>query len=187
MPVPTPASPGDGDEAVARQAGLDVAREVPAAADWLAGLDGPLVLGNYVYADGAANMAVCAAADALTVRLQAARSDLALAFLATPTDVYAVPAEAVAVSARAYASRPRAAKLAVRPLRALSGGRLLCRAYVPGADPGICDSLVSQQGPTTRWPSGCSAGGCVRRRASIRHRSVRARDQQGAHGGPARA
>jgi hypothetical protein len=142
-----PVRPGSGDEAIARRAGLDLAREVPAAADWLAGLDGPLVLGNYVYADGAANVAVCAAADALTVRLQAARSDLALAFLATPTDAYAVPAEAVAHSVRAYASRPRAAKLAGRPLRTLSAGRLLRRAYVPGADPGICDSLVSQQGP----------------------------------------
>jgi hypothetical protein len=141
-------SPQDSDdEAAARRAGLDLAGEVPAAADWLAGLDGSLVLGNYVYADGAANVAVCTAADALTVRLQAARSDLALAFLATPTDVYAVPAEAVAQSARAYAARTRAAKLAGRPLRTLSGGRLLRRAYVPGADPGISDSLVSQQGP----------------------------------------
>jgi hypothetical protein len=145
--APVPLRPGSGDEAIARWAGLDLAREVPAAADWLAALDGPLVLGNYVYADGAANVAVCAAADALTARLQAARSDLGLAFLATPTDVYAVPAEAVAHSVRAYASRPRAAKLAGRPLRTLSGGRLLRRAYKPGADPGICDSLVSQQGP----------------------------------------
>jgi hypothetical protein len=147
LAAPSPVSPGDGDEVVARWAGLDVVREVPAAADWLAGLDGPLALGNYVYADGAANMAVCAAADALTERLQTARGDLALAFLATPTDVYAVPAEAVAYSVRAYASRPRAAKLVSRPLRTLSGGRLLRRAYVPGADPGICDSLVPQQGP----------------------------------------
>ncbi|HTW02615.1 MAG TPA: hypothetical protein VMF87_20085 [Streptosporangiaceae bacterium] len=136
-----------GAEAITRWAGLDLDRQVPAAADWLAGLDGPLVLGNYVYADGAANVAVCAAADALTARLQAARDDLALAFLATPTDVYAVPAEAVAHSARAYASRPRTVRLAGRPLRTLSGGRLLRRAYVPGADPGVCDSLVSQQGP----------------------------------------
>ncbi len=52
-------------------------------------------------------MAVCVAADALTVRLQAARRDLALAFLATPTDVYAVPAEAVAYSAPAPTPRGR--------------------------------------------------------------------------------
>src|SRR6185312_10159680 len=68
-------------------------------ADWLAGLDGPLVLGNYVYADGAANVRVASAVDALTVRLQAERGDVALAFLATPTDVFAVPSDAVAQSA----------------------------------------------------------------------------------------
>jgi hypothetical protein len=145
--APAALDPDGGDEAVARWAGLNLAREVPDAADWLAGLDGPLVLGNYVYADGGANVAVCAAADALTMRLQAARGDVALAFLATPTDVFAVPAEAVAHSARAYAARSRTAKLAGRPLHALSRGRLLRRAYVPGADPGISDSQVPQQGP----------------------------------------
>ncbi len=34
-----------------------------------------------------------------------------------------------------------------RPLRTVSGGRLLRRQYVPGADPGLNDSLVPQQGP----------------------------------------
>ncbi|HVH93889.1 MAG TPA: hypothetical protein VM688_03120, partial [Nocardioidaceae bacterium] len=34
-----------------------------------------------------------------------------------------------------------------RPLRALSGGRLLRRQYAVGSDPGINDSLVPQQGP----------------------------------------
>jgi hypothetical protein len=145
--APAPPQPDAGDEVIARRAGLNLARQVPDAADWLAGLDGPLVLGNYVYADGAANVAVCTAADALTERLRSARDDVALAFLATPTDVYAVPADAVACSVRAYAARPPAAKLAGGPLRALSGGRLLRRAYVPGADPGVSDTLVAQQGP----------------------------------------
>jgi hypothetical protein len=139
--------PDAGDQAIAHRAGLDLARAVPDAAGWLGSLDGPLVLGNYVYADGAANVAVCSAADALTVRLQAARPDLALAFLATPTDVFAVPAAAVAQSVRAYQTRSRLAKLATPPLRMASGGRLLRRAYPPGADPGINDSLVAQQGP----------------------------------------
>jgi hypothetical protein len=139
--------PDPADEAIARQAGLNLAGGVPDAADWLAGLDGPLVLGNYVYADGGANVAVCAAADALTVRLQAARSDVALAFLATPTDVFAVPADAVACSVRAYAARSGTAKLAGWPLQAVSRGRLLRPAYGPGADPGISDTLVAQQGP----------------------------------------
>jgi len=140
--------PSDVDDGVlVRTAGADLTTEVPEIADWLTGLEGSLVLGNYVYADGAANVRVCAAADALTLRLQAAKKDLALAFLATPTDVFAVPGDAVAQSAQTYAARPLAVKLASRPLRALSGGRLLRRAYLPGADPGISDCLVAQQGP----------------------------------------
>jgi hypothetical protein len=133
--------------ALARLAGLDLTDDVPVVADWLASAEGPLILGNYVYADGAANVRVSSAVDALTVRLQGARPDVALAFLATPTDVFAVPGDAVAQSARAYATRSAAAKLGRWPLHALSGGRMLRRAYPPGADPGICDGLVPQQGP----------------------------------------
>ena len=151
VPVPNqdpgePLPQADG-ASLAQRAGLDLTDGAPAVADWLAAAEGPLVLGNYVYADGAANVRVASAVDALTVRLQAARPDVALAFLATPTDVFAVPGDAVAQSARAYASRSPAAKLGRWPLQALSGGRLLHRAYPPGADPGICDSLIPQQGP----------------------------------------
>jgi len=135
------------DQDLASRAGFDLASDVPAVADWLAGLDGPLVLGNYVYADGADNVRVASAVDALTVRLQAARPDVSLGFLATPTDVFAVPADAVGQSARAYLTRSRAARLGGGPLHALSGGRLLHRAYPHDADPGICDSLIPQQGP----------------------------------------
>lgn len=135
------------DPDVAKRVGVDLAGHVPAVADWLARTDGPLTLGNYVYADGAANVRVASAVDALTVRLTADRRDVSLAFLATPTDVFAVPAEAVTQSARAYADRSPAAKAGSWPLRVLSGGRLLRPAYPPGADPGICDSLIAQQGP----------------------------------------
>jgi hypothetical protein len=129
------------------RAGADLVAEVPAVADWLGNLPGAPVLGNYVYADGATNVRVSMAVDALTLRLQARHPDLALAFLATPTDVFVVPGEAVAASVAAYAGRSRTAKLLGRPLRTLSAGRLLQRAYLPGADPGISDSLVPQQGP----------------------------------------
>jgi hypothetical protein len=140
-----PAAAGDAD--LAQRAGVDLTGDVPGVADWLAAVEGPLVLGNYVYADGGANVLLASAVDALTVRLAGARGDVALAFLATPTDVFAVPADAVAQSARAYAGRSPVAKVGGWPLRTLSGGRLLCRAYPPGADPGICDSLIPQQGP----------------------------------------
>jgi hypothetical protein len=134
-------------EDLAQRAGFDLAVDIPAVADWLAGVDGPLVLGNYVYADGAANVRVSSAVDALTVRLLAERRDVALGFLATPTDVFAVPADAVAHSARAYRTRSPAAKLGRWSLHTVSAGRLLCPGYPPGADPGICDALVKQQGP----------------------------------------
>jgi hypothetical protein len=137
---------GDDGELSAR-AGADLITEVPEVADWLTGLPGTPVLGNYVYADGATNVRVSVAVDVLTVRLADARPDLALAFLATPTDVFAVPREAVEFSVAAYARRSAPAKLLGRPLRTLSAGRLLRRAYLPGADPGISDSLVPQQGP----------------------------------------
>jgi hypothetical protein len=137
----------ESDEVTAQRAGIDLISGVPAVADWLAAVDGPLVLGSYSYADGGTNVRLSAAVDALTVRLQAERSDVALAFLATPTDVFAVPADAVAQSARAWATRSPGARLAGRPLQVLSGGRLLRRAYPPGADPGVNDSLIAQQGP----------------------------------------
>ncbi|MGY1743965.1 hypothetical protein [Blastococcus sp. SYSU D00695] len=131
----------------AESAGVDLVGEVPAVAEWAAGLPGGLVLGNYVYADGADNVRVSTAVDALTLRLQREHPGLALAFLATPTDVFAVPADAVEHSVRAYTGRSRTAKLLVRPLRTISAGRLLQRGYVPGTDPGVNDSLVPQQGP----------------------------------------
>jgi hypothetical protein len=130
-----------------RTAGADLLADAPALADWLAGLAGAPVLGNYVYADGATNVRVSVAVDALTTRLTSARPEVALAFLATPTDVFAVPGDAVRQSTATYESRSRTAKTLGRPLRTLSGGRLLRRAYVPGADPGVIDSLVPQQGP----------------------------------------
>jgi hypothetical protein len=161
--VPVAADPGSGgkEEAgageLAGTAGADLTSEVAGIADWLSGLNGPLVLGNYVYADGAANVRVCAAADTLTLRLQGARDDVALAFLATPTDVFAVPGEAVEHSAKAYQNRPAVLKVAGRPLRALSGGRLMRRAYQPGSDPGTTWSPSKAR--TTRLPSACNGGG----------------------------
>ena len=144
---------GAADEgaSLARRAGADLVSDVASVADGLTAGDfaagGSLVLASYAYADGAGHVRVAAAVDALTRRVQAQRADVALAFLATPTDVFAVPADAVAAADRAYGARSPASRLAGGSLHMLSGGRLLQRAYQPGADPGINDSLVAQQGP----------------------------------------
>jgi hypothetical protein len=126
--------------------GVDLMQEPHRVAAWLSGLDGPLVLGNYVYADGATHVRVTTAVDALTEHLRARRTDVGLAFLATPTDVFAVPAEAVAEATRRYAAGGGISRVR-RPLRMVSIGRLFARNYPPGADPGINDTLVLQQGP----------------------------------------
>ncbi|MFI7490929.1 hypothetical protein ACIBXA_21350 [Micromonospora echinaurantiaca] len=139
--VPVPA--GTDDAALAEHAGADLLHRLPQVADWLLGVDGRLVLGNYVYADGATNVRVATAVDALTRHLQERRDDVALAFLATPTDVFAVPGDAVRHAERGYAARG----MLRRSLRVASGGRLLHRNYPPDADPGVNDSLVPQQGP----------------------------------------
>ncbi len=139
--------PTRGDGPLERTAGLDLLVEVPAAAAWLAEQPGEQVVGNYVYADGALNTRVSTAVDELTRRLVAQRPDTALAFLATPTDVFVVPREAVEHATRVYDGRSARTKAISRPLRTLSGGRLLRRQYVVGADPGINDSMVPQQGP----------------------------------------
>lgn len=132
---------------LAAHAGADLLHGLPAVADWLTEVEGPLVLGNYVYADGATNVRVSTAVDALSVELMTRRPDVALAFLATPTDVFAVPGEAVEQSTRSY-REPSTPMRLVRPaLRTVSGGRLLRRNYAPGTDPGLNDSLVPQQGP----------------------------------------
>ncbi|HEY6501778.1 MAG TPA: hypothetical protein VIZ20_20280 [Streptosporangiaceae bacterium] len=151
VPVARPpgitASPTEVGLDLAQAAGLDLAADLAGVADWLARIEGPLVLGNYVYADGAANVRVASAVDALTVRLLAARPDAALAFLATPTDVFGVPPEAVAESRQRFAERSLAAKLAL----AASGGRMFREAYTSGSGsgegPGVNDSMIAQQGP----------------------------------------
>jgi hypothetical protein len=125
------------------RAGADLLHDLPALAHWLGSLDGRLVIGNYAYADGGTHVRVAAAADALTGHLLLHHPDAALSSLATPTDVYAVPGEVVEHSRQAYQRR---ASL-TRPVRWLTAGRLLRRNYPPGADPGIIDCLVPQQGP----------------------------------------
>ncbi|MGO4596838.1 hypothetical protein [Terrabacter sp. 2RAF25] len=137
-----------GPEPVSQRAGGDLVHDLAAVTRWVAGLEGRLVIGNYVYADGETNVRVSMAVDALTRHVVDAkgRDDVGLAFLATPTDVFAVPGGAVAHSVDSYARR-RTSKVLRVPLRTVSGGRLLRRNYVPGQDPGINDSVVLQQGP----------------------------------------
>lgn len=143
------AQPGDDDEAIAAAAGTDVVTALPELVAWLSEVEGPLTVGNYVYADGAMHVRATVAVDALVQQLAGRRDDLSLAVLATPTDVYAVPEEVVGESRRRFAERGTGRRLTGRA----SGGRLFAANYpedvttTDGRRFGIADSLVPQQGP----------------------------------------
>ncbi|MFC7527493.1 hypothetical protein [Actinoplanes sp. GCM10030250] len=132
-----------GSSAVSGTPGADLLRDLGAVAQWLLSFDGRLIVGNYGYAPGAAYPRLAAAVDALGVHLRHHRPDTALAVLATPTDVYAVPASAVAQARTRYQDRSRLAGVT----GTLTGGRLLRPNYACDEAPGINDSLVPQQGP----------------------------------------
>lgn len=147
VPVPHGAQPDD-DTALAAVAGIDLIRQLPELHTWIAQIEGPFTLGTYTYADGATHVRVALAADALAHALIAQRSDVGLAFLATPTDVYAVPASAVEESRRRWGARG-ASGLAQLPLRAV--GRFAPNypetVTTDRGEVGIADCLVPQQGP----------------------------------------
>jgi hypothetical protein len=133
-------------------AGADLLTETPEIRAWLETFDGPLVVGNYAYADGATFVRVAAAADALSADVVANRAGSALAYLASPTDVFAVPQEVVA-AAQAGALRGRRGRHVGAPLRLVSAGRLFTPNYRTVVDAeegvrfGLADSVVPQQGP----------------------------------------
>ena len=135
----------DSSEVVER-AGADLMTFTPCIRAWLDRFEGPLVLGNYVYADGANFVRLATAADVLVADIMRARPDCASAYLATPTDVYAVPDDIVRSVTRARNAGPRRAVL-----RTITGSRLYAPNYSTPAEGegrswGLSDSLVPIQG-----------------------------------------
>ncbi|HEV2756319.1 MAG TPA: hypothetical protein VG318_11160 [Actinomycetota bacterium] len=127
--------------------GADLLADTPELAAWLRSLEGPLVVGSYAYADGSSFLKLAAALDALTVSLQRDRSSVTIAYLATPTDVFAVPVEVVDKSRGRRLSPPS------RLARAVTRGGAFAPNYPElvdgenGRQWGIADSLIPQQGP----------------------------------------
>lgn len=140
-----PIADGSGD--ITERAGADLLTELPRVAAWVGSFDIPLIVGNYVYADGATFVRVAGAADALIEHLVSTRPDVGIAYLATPTDVFAVPGDVVDdVRAR------RGSSIGGRVLSKASLGRLYTQTYrqmVDGEDGsrwGLSDALVPIQG-----------------------------------------
>jgi hypothetical protein len=147
VPVPVTADSGLSDVDVAAIAGSDIVTQTPDILELLGNVEGPMVLGNYVYADSAAHVMVSAAADALAAGL-ADRKDLTLAYLATPTDAFAVPWRDVETARERW--HHRRTSLLQPPLHLFGA---FTRNYTntvtadDGIRYGIADCLVPQQGP----------------------------------------
>lgn len=130
------------------RAGADLLVDGPEVATWLKSFEEPFTIGNYVYADGTNFVRLASGVDALISNTLGARPDLSVAYLATPTDVFAV-SEEIAAAAR---TKARGSVLA-GPLRTISRSKLYARNYSDlveseeGPVWGISDSLVPIQGP----------------------------------------
>ncbi len=137
---------------VASRAGADVIADVPELLQWLSGFaEKPLVLGVYIYADGALHVQATLAADALGTSLTSVGADITMAYAGTPSDCFLVAPDVVNDSNERRRSRLwRSIEL---PLRTLSLGKLYAPAYnemlesADGEEMGIVDAIVAQQGP----------------------------------------
>jgi hypothetical protein len=146
---------GDADlEALASVAGSNLITAAPEVSAWLSSAQGPLTVGHYVYADGAIHVRVSEAVDAIMTHLQQDRDNLTIAFLATPTDVFTVPWDAVADAQSRYDAHTGSVVGTVeKPVLVASRGQVFRRHYESTARPngsppyGIADNLNVRQGP----------------------------------------
>ena len=139
----------DDDTAIAEVAGADLLADTPHIRTWLDEIEGPLILGTYVYADGAGHVLLSMASDAIATDLIARRGNVMLAYLATPTDVFMVPMSAVEESRRRWETRGMSGILQ-SPLRLLNQFQPNNPETIftsDGVEVGLNDSLVPQQGP----------------------------------------
>jgi hypothetical protein len=152
-PVAGSASLGGDAAQDVQLAGGDMLTQTPEIAAWLQHLGQPLDLFSIAYLDGERHVRVAMAMDAIAVACTAAEPRCTLAWMATPTDVFAVPQALAEAVMHAYDERSTLKRLAQAGLRAGSGGR----SFVPhiealveaddGSRWGVVDCLVVEQGP----------------------------------------
>jgi len=134
-------------------AGCDMLTQAPEIAAWLRQLPQPLDLFSIAYLDGERHVRVSMAMDAIALACTAIEPRCTLAWMATPTDVFAVPQPLAEAVMHAYDQRGTLKRLAQAGLRAGSGGRSFAphiEALVQADDGsrwGVVDCLVIEQGP----------------------------------------
>jgi hypothetical protein len=141
--------------------GVNLTENPQAIAAWLTSFSLPMDIAAHAYADGERHVRVVMACDfvqqAVLDHTKTLGVQSSLAFMATPTDTFAVPESSALVSQATYASRPLISKGLQRSLRLASGERffqpniesLIASETVSGEIKryGIADSLVLEQGP----------------------------------------
>ena len=154
MYVPVHADHEDPVEAdIPTRAGADLMTDVGPLVDWLAGLSGPMTVGNYGYADGVLFVRLSMAFDALIEGLRSRRDDLSVTYLATPSDVFLVPMNAVDMAQERH-SRQSPLIVAGKVAHAMSAGRWFGPNYgrggvieTPTERFGVVSAFIVAQGP----------------------------------------
>jgi hypothetical protein len=147
--VHVPVRQGNAQSSLIETAGADLLTHGPEVRTWIESFEGPLTLMDLVYGDGGTFVRLVGSIDGLATSLvSSGREELSLAYLGTPTDVYAVPER---TAKDADLKRRRGPGRAA--VRALSFGRAYEARYERTIDSeeglswGISDCIVPQQGP----------------------------------------
>lgn len=130
------------------RAGADLLTDTPAIAQWLIAQGQPLDIASLAYLDGEKHLRVSLAMDLIAQTVIDAQPSCSLAYLATPTDVFAVPPEAVAMAQQRMQDRPLLSRGLQQGLRLATGDRFFQPQYEGLAHGyGVSDCLVIEQGP----------------------------------------
>ncbi len=129
--------------------GVDLLKDTHAIAKWLTGVHPQLDIAAHAYADGEAHVRVVMACDLIQQQVRQHSSvATSFAFMATPTDIFAIPKNAALASQKAFESRPLLSRGLQKSLKLASGEKFF-QANITGLvnGYGVADSLVLEQGP----------------------------------------
>jgi len=136
-----------------QQAGANLITQAPDIAAWLKTFDGPLDVASLAYLDGERHVKVAMGMDMIAQALCDADPRTTLAFLATPTDMFAVTRETAQAAMDAYAARKMAQRTLQGSLHLATGDRFFqpnidrLLESDKGVQYGVVDSMVIEQGP----------------------------------------
>lgn len=142
----------DQDAFLATKAGANLLSQTPEIAAWISAFDRPMTVGHYAYLDSSWHVLVVAAMDAISQRLIANGLHIQLAFLMTPTDVYAIPGED-ALEVLEDFNRPGLSNWCKKAIAGVSRNRFFAQnirtllTSDAGIQYGIVNNIISHQGP----------------------------------------